>query len=309
MTKNNGDLIVQDCMARVIFTTNLRIGDRVEMAVRSNDSGWATRKVLNGTRGTCIGFVRNKIYCGRVYSGARNPGVFEENGAPIILWDNGITDRPSTHDLVFAYPEDAKSTPRYLHPNNNRPDQAEYQKAFETLEFVSPLPDLPFWEWDVVQASSQKSGRDLWGSWTPMRIQSINWNHYGDFCTDGVTPMPVFNVSPLFHAGGTISVRPDKIRLVERGPIWKWYNDRANLVFKSLKEEIKVHTALGLRDPVRNLSSGDFIWSADDVRIGLDNGVIDHVHKVGHNQFRAYKFHDEDLGRRFREHQLCASYL
>lgn len=309
MAKTNGDLIVQDCMTRVVSTTHIRIGDRVEMAVRSNDSGWATRKVLNGTRGTCIGFVRNKIYCGRVYSGARDPGVFEENGAPIILWDNGITDRPSVNDLVFAYPEDAKSTPRYLHPNNNRPDQAEYQKAFETLEFVSPLPDLPFWEWDVVQASSQKSGRDLWGSWTPMRIQSINWNHYGDFCTDGVTPMPVFNVSPLLHAGGTISVRPDKIRLVERGLIWKWYNDRANLVFKSLKEEIEVHTALCLRDPVRNPRSGDFIWSTNDIHTGFDAGIIDHVHKMDRNRFRAVKFHDEDLGRRSRERRLCTPYL
>lgn len=300
MSKNvNGQTLIPDNVERIVLNQFLRIGDRVQMAVKSNDDGWCKRKVQNGVQGTCIGFTRYETYQGRIGYGARNPRKYASNGAPIIRWDDGTFDRPSLHDIVF---DDPKLRENGKH---NREEYRKYQEAFEVKEFLEPLPELPFWELDLVKAVKEV----LFEPDDVLLINAINWHYIGDFCTDGVTPMPLFSVTPIRDGEtgwGSISVRPEDIELVKRGNVWNWFNDKSALHFDSLEDECTLHRQLDLITHVPNPKTSNYHWPAEDVLEAAQRGLIDAVSVSpglfgsGSSGF-AWKFHDENLGNRARE--------
>lgn len=250
---------------RVILDYYLRIGDRVEMAVQDSDEGWSKRAVVNGIQGTCIGFNRYTTYHARI--GSRNePGEYRCNGSAIIRWDNGKFDNPSMHDIVFV-DESLRADGK-----RNRPDFEAYRDAFQIEEFIAPLPDLPFWEWDVVQAV----GEDLFGPDTELRVTRINYSYLGETRVDG-SPMPLFEVETLAGNSGYIAVNPDRIKLVRRGAIWKHFNEPQSLTFDTLEDEIKFNLAMSFYAEVRNPKTGNYHWPKEDVLEGAKVGVIDLV--------------------------------
>jgi len=261
----NGPKVVPDTLDRVILPRFLRIGDRVMMAVPTKDEGWHKRSVLNGVQGTVIGFARYKHYQGRLGVYKEAPGQYESNGMPIVQWDTGVCDSPSMHDIVFVDPV-IKETRR---------KDTVYNEAFQRPARIGDLPDLPFWELDIVRLVP--GHRASWDDQPELIVSAINYEYIGDMCNDGVTPMPIYQVEPRSLNRGRITVGPKDIELVARGNMWWWTHDKSRVCFAGIREEISFHKSIGLSTPVRCPQTGNYHWPKEHVLEGATAGLIDVV--------------------------------
>lgn len=135
-----------------------------------------------------------------------------------------------------------------------------------------------------------------------MKIHKVNWYYYGDKCSDGVTWMPIYTITPL-DGGYTTSINTKGVTLVERGNLWKWFHDRPAVKWKDLQEEVHFHFGMGWVTEVQCPASGNFHWPQDAVLDGLNSGLIDVLkgsHLFGSSMVAGYKIHDRDLGERAR---------
>ena len=259
----NGPKVVPDTAERIILSQFVRIGDRLLMAVSSDDDGWRKRSVLNGTKGTVIGIYRYEHYQGRIGVYRKPPGKYFSNGAAIVRWDNGVFDKPSMHDVVFV---DASL-------KESRRIDKEYNEAFEVDERVGDLPDLPFWEFDRVRL--KPGHRAQWDDCDELIVSRVDYDRAGDLCDDGVTPMPIYQVEPLSMNRGRTTVRADELELIERGNIWLWTHDRSRVKFADLCEEVFFHKSIGMCIEVQCPQTGHYGWPKEFVYEGAKAGLID----------------------------------
>jgi hypothetical protein len=294
----------------IVLDLYLRVGDRVVMQMDPEARGWGRPGAPDGTIGTVIGFTRHERHIPRVGGFGQKPGVYMCNGVGVVAWDTGQHDTPGAGDLVWLTDHDKRSEER-------RKDKA-WNDAFETKQFISDLPNLPFWEHDIVR---DKTGRVQMGNRTDglLRIMSIEYHHLNSKRDDG-SPMPIYNVeAPEGRSGYTwtdnddlelVERGNDDLELVERGNVWKWFNgERANIKWKDLHEEAGFHKWLGACDEIRNPRTSYYTWELQDIRGGLEDGLID-APSISRGFFgagpalRCHKFHDRDLGERVRAEAL-----
>jgi hypothetical protein len=268
------------------------------MAVPNSDEGWSKRKVVNGTEGTIVGIKRYQQTQSRVGLYKTAPGLYEYNGSPIVRWDDGQFDTPSLLDIILI--GDLLNKDRH-----ERDNQAAYRDAFETPEFIADLPDLPFYEWDIIEPIDKSSYRDGWSPSNKFRVINIDYDRLGEFCNDGVTPLSCLSIEPVEGRRGSSYARIDEFKLSSRGNIYWWYHDKSKLKFEDIKEECGLHKTLGLMTGVKCDLTGHYGWPLEAVLPGLTNGSIDVI--VSHNgMFRSgssmhgYKFNDRELGERVR---------
>ena len=285
----NGPSFIPDSTERLILTSLARIGDRVVMAVPSTDEGWAHHKVPNGTEGTVIGFKRVTTFVGRVGVYKDPPGKYEMNGNAVVRWDNGVFDTPSMHDLVLL-------TRRFRNSNASI-------EAFDTKELIGPLPDLPFWEHDIVRVKEGARCIAAWSNEPELIVTSIDYHRIGEFCDDGTTPMPLYSIEPRSRNRGSVVYREHDLELVKRGNVWWWAHDKTQLSFANLKEECAFHKTIGMATEVKNPYTEIFYWDENHIRLAAADKVIDAVN-VSPGMFgsgpraTAYKFTDPDLSAR-----------
>ncbi len=287
----NGDKVVDDSHSRVILTEYLRIGDRLMMAVHSDDEGWAERKVQNGSTGTVVGFRRYSVFQSRIGVYKTEPGKYEANGAAIVRWDSGVFDTPSMQDVVF-YPG--------LGTEDRSKDKA-YMDAFRVYTRIGDLPDLPFWEGDYVTIVPGRSS--AWEDNTRLIVSRINYEYFGETCNDGVTPMPMYQVEPTSMDRGRVSLRESDLLFAERGNVWWWYHDRQRMKFSSLEEEVRFHRSIGGSTDVICPQTGDYSWPAEAVLKGARSGIIDALRTSegffnSGRHVQACKMHEADLSAR-----------
>lgn len=280
----------------IVLDRYLRIGDRVVMQMDKEARNWGRKGVPDGTCGTVIGFNRYERYVPRIGGFGRPPGRYMCNGVGIVAWDTGSADTPGAGDLRWA------ENPHDL--DRVRRTDKMWNDAFETNQFMEPLPDLPFWEHDIVR---DKTGRLKMGNRDDhlLRISTIEYHHLHDKRDDG-SPMPIYNVEAPEGRSGYTWTNTSDLELVERGNVWKWFNgERAAIKWKDLREEAGFHRLLGAADEVRNPRTTYFTWDQADVLSGLQEGLID-APAVSAGFFGAgptvhcYRFHDRDLGERVR---------
>ena len=298
-----------DRIEKVILSRYLYIGDRIAMEASDESRSYNTDSVKgipDGTQGTVVGFYRYKQAYGpdeRYLLKGPNmgiPGIYEGNGATYVLWDNGIANRPSLHDVVFV--------DKAL--NEIRRKDSEYHKAFEVMVKISDLPKLPYMIGNIVLL---KPGTISFGeNGRYVRINRIDYLKAKDFCNDGVTPFPIYGICPADATGPSTSVRADDIeRLINPGNYWRWENDqRDKLVFKDLQEEAGFYSSLGFSEQLRNPATDNYRWTLEEAVDVIEAGNADVIKDsgswFGSTPFPTlYKYHDlPDLSRRLREETL-----
>jgi hypothetical protein len=305
----------------------IHIGDRVVMDMDSEARSWGRKGVPDGTQGTVVGFHRWTEYIGRVDGSERRIGRYINNSGSLIAWDNGVNDEfpTSSYDLAFVENHEKLYEERWK--------DKSYQEAFRHRSWVGELPELPIWEWDIVAPTKTLLDRDSeivqhYGPY--FFVRRIDYNQIGEKRSDGVTPMPIYQCSPVGHTGPTFALDETEVKLHERGNVWKWMNNRPTLKFENLQEEISLHSALGLRKQIQNPTLGHYGWTLKQVLLAISNGDVDAFTVCNafdaflgiresvtpdSDRHYAYKFEDEDLGRRVREktmegfHDLVAKYV
>lgn len=294
----NGPTQFSDSHDRIVLNHLCRIGDRVVMAVPNSDEGWATRRVRNGVEGTIIGIHRYQRTQSRVGIYTTPPGLYEYNGSPIVKWDDGQFDRPSLHDVILI--GELLNADRH-----ERAGQKEYREAFETPQFISDLPDLPFYEWDIVTPVRGSKFNDGWSPSNKFRILDIKYDDLKSFCDDGVTPLASLVIEPVEGRSGTTYARIDEFKLSSRGNIYWWYHDKSMMKFSSIEEECALHMTLGMTTEVRCPETGHYGWPLESVLPGVTSGIIDGI--KAHDGFfgsgvsmHGHLFKDRDVGERVR---------
>lgn len=295
MTKSetpNGPKVVPDSKERIILNRFTRIGDRVMMAVPTSDEGWSKRAVVNGTQGTVIGIKRYTHYQSRIGVFKEAPGHYECNGATIVMWDNGVPDTPSAHDIVFLDNS----------IKDSRQNDKTHNEAYAINQRIGDLPSLPFWELDIVGVSSACGRKPVWEDNPELIISSIDYHCYGQMCDDGVTPMAMYTVEPRSRNRGRVSMRESDLFLIRRGNTWNWENDRSKMDFRDLQEEVGFHKTIGLANEIVCPDTGNYAWPKESVLKYARQGMIDVLSSYaffgGPPTVHAYKMTDPDLSKR-----------
>lgn len=281
----------------IILEKYLKLGDLVVMHMDKEARGLGVKGVSDGTVGIVVGFRRYKDYVARIHNYGRAPGVYEGNGVATVRWMDGSISEPGAGSLRWLFNHESKQ--------RERRDDRLYTEAFEYMARVDDLPKLPLWEMDVVRIKHRKGQTQPWRHTDTVRIVSIDYHNLERKRNDG-TPMPVFTVTPLEPGYGSVSMEVNDLELIERGNVWKWFNDqRDKLKFADIREEVAFHSALGMETQVMCEQGGNYHWPLTAILPALKAGTIDVVRFAGgmfggSGTHCAYKMHDPDLSERLR---------
>ena len=262
----------------------VQIGDILIVAVAKENREWGYSPAPDGTRVIVTEF--NTRYRGRVNEFGRKPGKYSFNDNPITAReDNGEVISVGGYHLKF---EDGYSISMDIDG-----------------EWVGELPELPFWEGDTVT-----TGRDMFGRDTnEVIVTRIAYDDIHTKCTDGVTPYPIYTISPSMTAGVTTAARESDLTLVRRGDVWKYYHGEP-MHFDSVVDEAKFYDGqLGRTKDVRNETIGLFSWTIEEavnaVREGKGDAISVTPRLFGSKQ-RPYvkQFIDREIGERVRTETL-----
>lgn len=287
------------------FTFLLKSGDKVFIHRDAEREAWMSKeekkRFPNGLIGEVVEFKRYPVFIPYADNHTQlKPGVYEQNGSPIIKWENG--EEGYSDYLVPVNDEefDARCNQWYKDfpiSEFNVRQQEEYKRR--ELKHIAELPETKFYPGDFVKVDS---GREL-------EYAKITGLEYHIWYENGMThPSDVLYRADVYDGPDFtkrkygISPSFENINLIKHGPVFHHYFG-GPYRFSGIKEEIEFAYAMNAVKEVRNPESGVFIWNADDYRKGLKAGIID-MRNVGSQHDRAYhcyKFEDEGLGKRVRE--------
>lgn len=253
-----------------ILSNCVRIGDKVAVLVDQEARGWASslyKHLPDGREGVVIGFDRNIYYVNRNQVYKDKPGTYMSNGCPIVKWnDDGSNDRMSAHHIG---PIDQSLI-------DIRRQDKTYKKAFDTNTYTGPLPSLPYWEGDIIR-TKEPIFRNHDEEFQDLVITSIDYYRINEFCNDGVTPMPIYDVrvAGMENSPMTRIRQDDIVEIVERGNYWK-HEHGEPLEFKDIQEKLSFYNSIGETKEIRNPRTGNYSWSIDDIIEAIENKTIDY---------------------------------
>lgn len=266
----------------------LKVGDTVVVNIPKENWDWGYRPVDKqfGTKGKVLGF--SEIHYSRVCNYGHGPGVYVnycwvtvqvEGKKPFSISDCHIDleDKNLEKSRTVAWREAGGPS----------------QKTR-----LRDLPEMKLWEHDLVKFVGPRSP---WPDVELFKIVNIHYEYIGQKRTDGVTPMPEYDISPL-NGGGHTAVNESDLLLVSRGNVWKYYHGEKP-VFADLKEEAALAEMLGKTKELRNPKSQLYSWTLDEALEAIRNGTADGI-TVSNGLFgggartNVMWFEDRELGRR-----------
>ena len=281
----------------------LQIGDRVTITVPKETREWTnTYDFPDGIEVTVCGFIDLITYQGRVGVLGQKPGTYHRRGAPNVLLPNGQI--VMINDTWLKFVDNAEYEHRFAKFRKSIEGRENY--FWDTYTYLGDLPPTPVWEGDKVRVRSRPmniSGKDT----DTYVIIRINYSYLHEKTTKG-TKMAAYDISDRLGAGWNTQANEDEIELVERGPVWKFYNNEP-IAFSDIKEEANFFEMLGHTEEVRNPANQLFSWTKDEVLEAIRKGLV-HGFSVSSGFFGsgpsicAKRFHNEDLGKRVAQATL-----
>lgn len=251
-----------------VLDSYVRIGDRVAVLIDRETRAWRNKQyehLPDGKEGVVIGFNRYKKYVNRNQVFKDKPGEYMSNGLAIVKWDDGGNDSMSAHHIG----------PMYQGVIESRRDDKAYKEAFDTDTYMKPLPELPYWEGDIVRTNEcifNRFGEDQ----ENLVITGIDYYRIGDFCNDGITPMPIYHVriAGIKDSPMMMIRERDIVELVERGNYWKLEHGE-ELSFKDINEKLNFYGSIGETEQVRNPKTDTYRWTMEDIVEAVEAKTID----------------------------------
>ena len=265
----------------------LRIGDKVVFTVGPEVRAFTRtyNNVPDGTEGIVCGFVDRVIYQPRVPVPMRQPGVYHgRGGASVWLPDGRVIPGEGFIKMVDKDEENRRDTAIRDVDGVLRPDEVR----------LGDLPETKFWEQDkvLVRFPHDVSVHD-------MTIKRIDYCHMHSCRHDG-SPWPIYDVQ--YGGGGQTSVEESWIVLIERGNLWKYYNNQP-LSFANLEVEALFFRLVGQTEEIRNPRNGLYSWTEEEVLEDIRKGYV-HGFFVYGPRIIALRFKDVALGERVAKAML-----
>ncbi|OGH58601.1 MAG: hypothetical protein A2725_02780 [Candidatus Magasanikbacteria bacterium RIFCSPHIGHO2_01_FULL_33_34] len=269
------------------LTELLQIGDEVVFKVDPERRAWTDiyNDVPDGTKGIVCGFYDAVIYESRVRVLVHQPGVYHRKGA-VSVWLSDGRIVPGDWSIEMVDKDQEKRRDAALRGADGilRTPQVR----------LGDLPETKVWEQDKVRVRFPHDGSEH-----EMTIGRIDYHHMHQRRNDG-SSWPFYDVR--FMEGGSTSAEESWIELIERGNVWKYYNNQP-LVFTDLKEEASFFHLVGQTEEVRNPKNNLYSWTEEEVLEAIMNGTV-HGFSVDSGFFgsgpyiNAQRFKDEELGKR-----------
>jgi hypothetical protein len=255
----------------------IQIGDKVVVNVLKENRNWGYDPAPDGTIAVITAF--SEMAWGHCNGCGMRPGIHENRQHLELKDEAGNKITTSTFHLD-------------LH------DSVDLTDRDPQASFIRDLPDTDFWLGDVVSVN-------YLGGTFETKISNVDYNYIDQTRNDG-SPYPIYEIK--HEKGGLVKLSGDSLTLIERGNIWKHYNDVDVAVdWSCIQEEGRFFLSIGgnaveLRNPVE----GCFSWSPKEALDAINNGIghaifqgeylpskIDYRHNVG-----LWKFNDNELGAR-----------
>lgn len=270
------------------LTELLEVGDEVVFKVDSERRRWMDtyKDVPDGTKGIVCGFIDSIIYERRVRVLGTPPGVYHRKGAASVWLPDGRVI-PGDYSIEMVDKEEEKRRDATLRDEHGiiRTPQVR----------LGDLPETKFWEQDKVRVRFPYDH-----TVHDMTVCQIDYESMHSHRNDG-SPWPFYGVN--FREGGQTNAEEAWIELIERGNVWKYYNNQS-LSFADIKEEAMFFKSVGNAEEVRNPANGLYSWSLEEVleavKTGQVHGFLDGVGSLfgSASHISAIRFKDLDLGRR-----------
>lgn len=282
-----------------------KVGDRVTIVICKENRDWGYNPCEDGTEATVTGF--STITYGRINNFGYGPGVYVNHAWITVKTDDGKEWSEWSGRLTMVDEEEYK----------RRVAVWREKGGMGCKEYKTKLRDIPeteFYEGDKVACAEIQNRWEYMEGGSPkyLRIANIHFEYMKEDgtmqkCNDGVTDMPLYDVSPEDSTGCYTSTRPDDLTLIERGNVWKWFHDEP-LSFKDLSEEASFYRAIGRTEEVRNPASNNYAWTKDEILDAIRDGRV-HGFSVSGPLFgfaqgpedlhhHAIRFLDEEVGKR-----------
>ena len=272
----------------------LKVGDTVVINIPDENwnGGYRPVKKQSGIKAKVKGF--GEIEYSRIQSFGRKPGIYR-NYSWVEL--EGMQDSISSCFVELANQAEAK---RRMKTWNSEKFRAKDK-------MIRPLPDLKFWEGDIVTVDWTDIRGHPWHGET--QIARIEYGYLGQKRNDG-SPMPEYSICAVGHEGCTCDINESHLTLVRRGNVWKHFNGK-KVDFKDLAEEASFAKMLGLENQIRNSATGLYTWTLKEMLNAIRDGKVDGF-TAGRGIFGtskevmhwAYRFKDRNLGDRVRQATL-----
>jgi hypothetical protein len=300
-----------------LFHHILRQGDRVRMNMNREARSYGRKGVDDGTLGTVTGRFRATGIFENRYPAPykRQPGVYSKDTSPMVIWDeypDGVDPMDPEYARVDAGDLDAADTfykeyrHRYATEWPVRNADGSFNLDFDTiaegdkldnLERTGDLPDTKFWELDIVSYEGRRH-----------RIYRISYFGWGSQGVRGAGvhcyEMEGINEFGVYDGGGSRTVEPEELQLLERGNVWREAHGES-LVFGSLDEEVGFACNMGRAPEVRNPANNLYSWTLDEVIQAIKDDIVDGFTNgtalfSDKSRISARRFQDRELGERVR---------
>lgn len=272
----------------------LEIGDAVDLHVEKD----ATVRPCysEGTKATVIGFCETDY--GWANQFGKPPGMYANTFYPNVRLEDGQELTVYCGNISLLNQEEFK--------RRDRAGRDERGRFISKDIWLRDLPETPFIEGDKVTCPILHT-RDSFPNGIAT-IVGVKYSNIGDFCADGLTPLPIYDISDRWPSGWHTWVRgwdESRFELVERGWVWKFHNG-VPIEFPSIEEQATFLHNIGETYEVRNPAYDLYKWTKDEAVDAIYSGLGHSIH-LGNGLFGAgphtsvRRFKDEAIGEVIRQ--------
>jgi hypothetical protein len=277
----------------------LQPGDEVILTIPQENREWGYNPFPDGTKAKFVRF--SEMDYGWANQFGREPGIYENDSWAYFQLENGkqvceYCGRAEMVDKEECLRRDAAMRDHRGHFIHNG-------------KKLRDLPETRFIEGDVVTSPSLLEHCSGFQDGEAI-IAQVNYKDIGKFCTDGVTPIGLYSISPEPRSWTQHVPHRDEVQLtlVHRGNVWK-YRHGEDIVWKDDEEQAEFYNQLGLTTEIRNPSTDMYLWTKEEAVQALKDGIGDCI-CVGNGFFGSgphtsvKRFNDRELGERIRKQTL-----
>jgi hypothetical protein len=278
----------------------LKIGDEILVYIPAENRANGYNPCADGTRGTIVGF--GETLEGWANLWGKKPGVYTDYSYSTVRTEDGKQFDVSSSYVELPDEEETKRREKEVRENNNGVITAP-------SIWLRDLPETEFIEGDIVTSPTFRSRPNDFPN-CRAAIYMVNYRNIGGFCSDNITPLPIYSVTSerWLDCGWSLMNNHEEethFRLAERGLVWK-YRHNEPLDFPDVETHARFLSRLGETVDVRNPASGNFAWTIEEATEAIYSG-IGHSITVSNGLFGltrrpfVVRFKDEVVGEAIRQ--------
>lgn len=255
-----------------ILDSDVRIGDRVLVSLGKSESGWFTKQKEETRKGIVCGHYVIRVYYGRnACPAGLIPGGYWYKGAPVIQLD--VAEGEDSNQVRIV----GMGELSFLHISDSEIESRKadliYKRAFAVKHRFSDLPDLPYYEGDVVFIKD----RSLPFHGQEAIITKIDYSTIVKHKRAESNDVPIYTVKSTMITGKEYVVAASSFDLVRHGNYYWFERDATRLSFTTIRDELEFYLSVNMLEKLADEHSGQMVWGRQRALAMVKEGRADVV--------------------------------